>query len=146
MRLSTYPLIHNVRWRDSSEMCSKTAGKTLNTEKLAATMTSAAIPPAGPVASATRDPIFHNSANAAAIAGSLLRSSGARRQFTRNKYSSIPKMTDPAQCPIVLTRTGSWMLSQSGTLVLTITNFKRARSRVHVASAVYLQFEESPRS
>jgi hypothetical protein len=95
-------------------MCNNTAGKTLNTEKLAATMISAAMPPAGPVASATSDPIFHNNASAAAIAGSLLRSSGARRQFTRNKYSSIPKMTDPAQCPIVLTRMGSWMLSQSG--------------------------------
>src|SRR5437660_1219098 len=86
-------------------------------------MMSAAMPPAGPVASATSDPIFHNSASAAAIAGSLLRSSGERRQFTRNKYSSIPKMTDPAQCPIVLTRTGSWILSQSGILVLTISNF-----------------------
>jgi hypothetical protein len=31
-------------------------------------------------------------------------------------------MTTPAACPIVFTRTGSWILSQCGILVLTISN------------------------
>ena len=53
----------------------------------------------------------------AASAGSLARSSRSCRQFNRKKYSSIPNRTAPAQCPMVFTRTGSWILSQSGILV-----------------------------
>ena len=108
-------------------MCSSTAGNRLNTEKLPATMLSAMSPPLGPVASAMSDPIFHNIASAAARAGKLLRSSRARRQLTTNRYSRIPNMTAPAQCPIVFTRTGSWMLSRSGILLFTISNLSRAR-------------------
>src|ERR1700733_10450437 len=67
--------------------------------------------------------MFHNNARAAAKAGSFARSSRSRHQFNRKKYSSIPNRTAPAQCPMVFTSTGSWMLSQSGILVLTISDF-----------------------
>src|SRR5580700_1386472 len=95
-------------------MCSRTAGSRLKTEKLSATMAPAIWPPLGPVASATREPRFHSMASAAATTGRPLRSSPARRRFIRKKYSSIPKIAAPAQWPMVLTRTGSWILSQSG--------------------------------
>jgi hypothetical protein len=61
--------------------------------------------------------MFQRNASAAAKTGSLARSSCPRRQFTRKKYSSIPKMTAPPQCPMVFTKVGSWTLSQSGILV-----------------------------
>ena len=60
--------------------------------------------------------------------GQPVRSSRSRRQFNRKKYKSIPKSTAPAQCPMVFTRTGSWILSQSGILALTISDFRRPRA------------------
>ena len=80
-------------------MCSRTAGSRLKTEKLNATAAPAIPPPLGAVASATMEPRFHSIASAAATTGRLLRPSPARRRFTRKKYSSIPKITAPAQWP-----------------------------------------------
>ena len=104
-------------------MCKSTAGSRLSTEKLAAVMMSVTIPLLAPLASAISDPRFHNMASTAARAGRTLLFSLARIQFTTKKYSRIPKIIAPAQCPIVLTRTGSWMLSRSGMLNYTILDF-----------------------
>jgi hypothetical protein len=86
-------------FRDRREMCNKTAGRTLNTEKLIATIVSARGSSVGAVAMPIKDPRFQRNANAAAMLGSKLRSTAARRQSTRKRYKRIPNAITPAQCP-----------------------------------------------